>query len=247
MATITRLNEIFTNWAVASENSLFYKLERVSKEIPWAELNLEYVLNRDYFGRVSGQKIASPLVTGLYDYYKTLYDTDTALSETLDDVVDLAWWHYGTNWVEEWKTRNFEYNPIENYNMIETLVNEKESTTYGKKTETATENTQETTATSTGSGETQTYGFNSDTAVPQNASSNEDSTTQTATGSGTATQTDSGTDTREKTSTFTRNGNIGVMSTQSLILETRNLNAYWSFFNDVVYKNLDHILTLKIY
>lgn len=247
MAKITRLNEIFTNWAAPSENSLFYKLERVSTAIPWASLNVEYVLNRDYFGRVSGQKIASPFVTSLYDYYKTLYDEGTAISELLDDICDLAWWHYGTNWVEEWKTREFEYNPIENYNMVETLVNEKESTTYGKKTETATESTQESTATGTASGENSTYGFNSDTAVPQNSSSDENSTTQTATGSGNTTQTDSGTDTREKSSTFTRNGNIGVMSTQSLIRESRDLNACWSFFNDVVYKNLDHILTLKIY
>lgn len=63
---------------------------------------------------------------------------------------------------------------------------------------------------------------------------------------GTQKYTDSGTDTHTRNYTLNRSGNIGVTTSQQMIESERNL-WIWNFFNDVVYPDLDRVLTIQSY
>lgn len=63
---------------------------------------------------------------------------------------------------------------------------------------------------------------------------------------GTQTDTDGGEDLTENEHTLTRSGNIGVTTSQQMIQSERDL-WIWNYFNDVVFPDVDKMLTLKIY
>ena len=74
----------------------------------------------------------------------------------------------------------------------------------------------------------------------------------TETAGGTVNTSHTGTDSTSGTSsdttqrTLTRSGNIGVTTSQQMIEAERNLWD-WNFFNEVLYPDLDELLTLQIY
>lgn len=68
----------------------------------------------------------------------------------------------------------------------------------------------------------------------------------TETDTGTVGNVSSGTDTETRNYTLTRSGNIGVTTSQQMLEAEHNLWA-WNFFRDVVFPDLDSILTLRIY
>lgn len=63
---------------------------------------------------------------------------------------------------------------------------------------------------------------------------------------GTQTYRDTGTDTNTRNYTLTRSGNIGVTTSQQMIQSERDL-WLWDYFYNVVYPDIDRILTLPIY
>ena len=73
-----------------------------------------------------------------------------------------------------------------------------------------------------------------------------DSGTDTVTRTGTVTDEDGGTDSDEHSRTLTRSGNIGVTSSQDLIMQDMKV-WQWMYFQDVVYHDLDVLLTIPIY
>jgi hypothetical protein len=126
----------------------------------------------------------------------------------------------GTNWSKLWDTLNFEYNPIENYSMTETETATGESTNKG-------------TATATSTGNNATYGFNSTDAVNADKSD------------GTNTETTENAVANLNNRELTRSGNIGVTTSQQMIQSERDL---WNwYFYDIVFKDVDNMLTLSIY
>lgn len=70
--------------------------------------------------------------------------------------------------------------------------------------------------------------------------------TVTTTGTGTLTNSDSGTETHSHGYNLTRSGNIGVTTSQQMIQSEHELWK-WNFFNDVVFPDIDRVLTLMIY
>lgn len=70
--------------------------------------------------------------------------------------------------------------------------------------------------------------------------------TVTTTGTGTLTNADSGTEKHEHGYNLTRSGNIGVTTSQQMIQSEHDLWK-WNFFNDVVFPDIDRVLTLMIY
>ena len=126
--------------------------------------------------------------------------------------------------------------------------------------------------TTTGSGENDVFGFNSVNAVGDSTTSTSASNTTTSTDSNTRTdnlthqrtdalsqlETDnlthqrtdnlsesgSGTDSTERT--LTRSGNIGVTTSQQMIESERDLWR-WKFFFDVVFPDIDEVLTVATY
>ena len=64
---------------------------------------------------------------------------------------------------------------------------------------------------------------------------------------GTVTDQDNGTDTHTRNYQLTRTGNIGTMTSQQMLESERNLYMLWQFFYDVVFPDVDRVLTLSVY
>jgi len=259
---LKRLNDVVPDWKV---NGIFTALQ--GYDVPWKSENMESTLDLLYHGNRSGQKIISPIVESiLSDDYLTDVDLN-ALAVTAFKV-------YGKNWAKMWETLSFEYNPIENYSMVEQMTNDETVTEYGRTTtrtnnlshmktgtETDTPNTTETTTPNlTNTTNTGVHGFNSSESVPTGTESQTatgtnqvsrtgtDTTTYNTTDADTGTQTDAdtGTDTHTRNYSLTRSGNIGVTTSQQMIQSERDLWK-WNYFTDVVFPDLDKLLTICIY
>ena len=149
-------------------------------------------------------------------------------------------------WLEIWKTTQYEYNPIWNKDgtfdetITRDLTNSQDRTEDYTRTDNLTHSTDVTrTDDLKGSVDTtvdsSTYGFNSSTAAPTDKSVEDTDTTQTGTVRNAGTDTDTGTvrnagstgitgtDTGTITTSRTEQGNIGTTSTQSLIMEQREV------------------------
>jgi hypothetical protein len=90
-----------------------------SFDVPWkpeiAALNLDVA----YIGR-SGDKIISPFLEKM--------DPDEDMSAIAAAIYAI----YGKSWIKLWATLNFDYNPIENYRMVEKMTDDETVTEYGK-------------------------------------------------------------------------------------------------------------------
>lgn len=250
---------------------------------PWGQLNINDDLDLYYYGNISGNKIISPIVEKLLNSENKIDETE---QNTLAKIIFSL---YNKKWVRLWAVFQSEYDPIENYNMIEN-GNETSEFEHGETitrtdnlTQTRTDNlTHNKTGTETESpniteSRNQTinsstndniYGFNSSDASPANAGNQQtiDANTLNRTGSntmqyntsdtntgtqqnsntGTETHEHTGTDTNEREHTLTRHGNIGVTTTQQMLQSEIEL-WQWDFFNNVLFPDLDRVLTIQIY
>ena len=173
-----------------------------------AELQL---LAEEYYIH-SSKKRLSPLCA------KWVHDA-VDLTAFINKVASALVTRYGDNWKRIFDAYfEADYNPIENYDMTETTTPEVITTTT---INTATKITNEQ--------EGKTYGFNSDTGVPESenkvttsgdADENETTSVQSFEGS----------------DTLTRHGNIGVTTSQQMLeseLNLRKLDYWGQVFNDI--------------
>ena len=254
-----RLNEVFTP---ANDGGIFTFLQALN--VPWQEENIASTLNYHYHYSIAGTRYIAPLLTHLLGNNEVL---STSARQTIAGV---AFNMFHNKWEKEYATLSAEYNPIENYDMTEALSGDKRETTYGKtdtfthgKTETVTHNTTDTTTHNTSDtrtpnlqnvSETGIEGFNSSTYQDsEKVTSNETGTeTRAKTGTeahaetGSDTDAQSGKDTTTHEYTLTRHGNIGVTTSQQM-LESERALWMWDFFYEVVFPDLNRVLTLSIY
>lgn len=229
-----------------------------SYPVPWIDDVTGATLDTEYFFNISGQKTPSPLV-------RKLASTGALTTENVQTLARVLYSMFSVPWAKQYATLSAQYDPISNYDMTET------ETTTGTDSNTVTNTGTQTTArtgtqgtvtaettTGTGSdnGESGVYGFNSSTAVGD--ATTEMNTTQSATDNIQATRTDNLTDrrtdnltetgsgTRLENRTLTRTGNIGVTTSQQMLQSEREL-WMWSFFYDVVFKNVDKVLSIATY
>lgn len=92
---------------------------------PWADEEIAAQLDLIYYGNISGSKLVSPLVERLMTGYK-LSAVETA---TLAGALMAT---NGARWSREWATRSAQYDPIENYRMVEEMVDDETVTEYGR-------------------------------------------------------------------------------------------------------------------
>jgi len=258
---------------------------------PWASLNISQLLDIYYYGEHSGKKIISPLVENI------LGDNDTLTDEQQTTIANIIFSLFNKNWSRMWDVYTAEYEPAENYNMIENgadestilhgetitrtdnLTKNSENTrtdnlTHSKTgTETNTPNITETNTPNT----TRTinkgiYGFNSEESQPSDTGTESNTGTDTIqrtgteqtqyninegnTGTqenentinetGTQTHAHTGTDRENKTHQLTRHGNIGVTTTQQMLQSDIDLWK-WNFFINVLFPNIDGVMTIEIY
>lgn len=237
------------------------------EDIPWYSLEISDTLNRYYYGLRSGDKIISPLVE------KLVVGATITLTE-MNMLAKIAHDMFSKRWAMLWRVRESEYNPINNYDMVEneTINTGKEYGTTHTRTdnlthaktgyETITPNlTEQQTPNMNTQNDRGVYGFNSgsdavdaDTETQTVTGTNSTTTTgtnrtdynTTDTNTGTETTTHAGTDTDETVRELTRSGNIGVTTTQQMLQSEIEL-WQWDFFNDVVFPDIDRLLTIQVY
>lgn len=208
----------------------------------------------------SGDKILRKKLTDriLYRYKNTLSDALYTIPAEFAYAVLPVTRMYSQKWRDMWATMFYDYDPIENYNMVEQLQDSEKIFTHGK-TETLTNNLQhaktgtETDTPNVTVTETdQKYGFNSSNGVNSDKRTTQQSGTNTRTyntndaDTGTATNAASGQDTETHEYTLTRSGNIGVLTTQQMIEQQRRLLMF-NYFNEIVFPDIDSIITLSVY
>lgn len=238
------------------------------KEVPWdipaANLDLAY------FGNHSGEKIISPVV-------RKILVNDVLPDVALSNLATTIFYLYNSYWEKEWATLTAQYNPISNYDMTETETIERSGTESGTdghtKTNTGTvidagthSNTTtgstDTTTSANNTSEDELSAFNSSDYVDDrkntNAASATSDTDMSETRNGTTgnTRTDdlsegfngthSGSHSDTEDRTLTRSGNIGVTTSQQMLESEREL-WLWNFFDDVVFPDIDKILTGAVY
>ena len=127
--------------------------------VPWKDKVDGTILDLDYYGNHSGNKIISPLVEQLID--------NTGLSDgNMNKLAQLIFSKYGYNWSKLWEATQLEYNPIHNYDGDEEeILTVKETGTDS--------------VVGQGGGQSKTYGFNSINAVDADESSTDSSNTET--------------------------------------------------------------------
>ena len=216
-----RLEEV---WNPADEDGVFSRLAADEYDVPWAEDDIAILLDVEYYLNVSGEKIISPLVRKLLDDDGTLSDGNK------EGIVGIIYALKAPYWAKQWATLSTQYNPIENYSMTETMTDDETVSEYGR-VHTREDNLKD-------ESKTAVYGFNS--SDPSDTGAGE--TTRT----GVVTDRDSGEDTHTRNYGLTRSGNIGVTTSQQMLQSERDLWK-WNFFRDVVFPDLDEILTLRVY
>ena len=196
-----RLNDVFPDWL--SGGGIFAVLQ--SLPVPWRDENISAALDLEYHGNVSGEKIVSPLVEKIRSG-----GTLTVSEKTMLALSILAL--YGVNWGKQWETLVFEYNPIENYSLVEQMTDDETVTEYGKST-TRTDNL---THRKTGT----------ETSDVDETDTRTDNLTHRKTGTETSDvdETDTRTDnlTHGKTGTETRTDNLSDTTTPNLTTTTSN-------------------------
>lgn len=223
------LNEVFEEWE--SGGGIITALGD-NFTLPWADTEIENdILDLEYYGNCSGDKIISPLV-------KKLTNNDDILeNQAILKLAKVIHYKYGKKWDKLWATLNFEYNPIENYSMTETETRTGENaetigeeqggidTTANTGTDTTQKNgtrsntqggTDEITETGSTTEENAVFGFNGATASPESTKETTRNNETTTDYGKTETETNQGTDTQTlnlqtqttygKTNDITKNG-----------------------------------------
>ena len=222
MSETKRLIDVWTGWLTGG--GIFSVLEDLEgAALPWSGEDLESLLDAEYYGNISGDKPISPLLMKMVEG-----DTMTDLEK--DFVAVTICTMFDQNWSKEWATLSAQYNPIENYSMTEEMTDDETVSEYGK-VHTREDNLKD-------ESKTAVYGFNSSEASDTGSGE----TTRT----GVVTDRDTGEDTHTRNYTLTRSGNIGVTTSQQMLQSERDLWK-WNFFRDVVFPDLDKVLTLRIY
>ena len=181
------LNDVFPAWMLGKG---VFELVGATVEFPWhSDTTIsDKGLDFDYHGNHSGKKIVSPLLEVLAENNVVSQDDVSVLAEVIKS-------EYLLRWTKLWETLKFEYNPIENYAMIEegtdVTVGEGRgettaSTTYGRtenrtttnKSSTAYGRTEDNTESATESAKNALYGF--DSADPTDDSSRDAETSSTS-------------------------------------------------------------------
>lgn len=231
METLT-LNDVYPEWITKGIFSYLNALE-----VPWKNDITGNELDINYHGSRSGHKIIGSLI-------ENFLENNVVSDENKITIAQAIYTMYIKNWNALYKTLSLEYNPIENYSMVETenIQDSHNGKIESNSTDTNT-NTENTVVNDIANN--QLWGFNSTDSV--NSDKQIGDTTRNVDGSVNSTHKNTDTETKDITSdrTLKRSGNIGVTTSQQMIESERQL-WLWNFFESV-FSDIDKILVLKIY
>lgn len=228
------LREAFADWKIGY--GIFDALEQLGIVLPWGTSVDSITLDIEYFGNRSGGKFVSPVIMNL------LGDTDELTAESREILARIIWAKFGEPWKHLWDTNVVAYNPIHNYDMTDTRELAKgesearvgsrssvDTTTHGR--------TNEVKENVAGLNNTNNKGKLADVSI-----SEEGGTTGNV---GNTNTKDDSVRASNEVETTRRSGNIGVTTTQQMLLAERQVWA-WNYF-DQVYKDIDSVLALPFY
>lgn len=104
----TTLNQTIPNWTTAG---IFSYLNALA--VPWTGDIAAVSLDLDYHGGHSGNKRISPLVSNM------LNDDGVLSATALNTLANAALSLFGVTWAKMYEQLSIEYNPINNYDMVE--------------------------------------------------------------------------------------------------------------------------------
>ena len=198
-----------------------------------AEMDLDY-----YGGR--GNKLCSPLVSKLIELHSP---NDGYLNiQDKQKLTRIITSRFLEQWQKRWAALTAEYEPLENYSMLEELTDDDTTVTHGKTTTRT--GSVELTPEAVTTVESSVYAYDSSLPTP------DAKTVSTPTGSNTTeyndlTDTEGGTTGTTHSYEKTRSGNIGVTTSQQMLeaeLEVRKYDFFASMYDDV-----DKVLTIPVY
>lgn len=167
---------------------------------------------------------------------------------------------YTKQWKKLFDAYDLTYDPVDNYDMTESMTNDITTFVHGK-TETKSFTNRETeverdytrTPNLTETITSDVYGYNSANAVHDRKQVISDTGTEdiddtvTTKERGTETLGNTGTDTNTRNYTLTRSGNIGVTTSQQMLQSEFDLWGAIEIFQQYVFPALDNLITLPIY
>ena len=247
---IQRLNEVI------GTNEIFSTI-MTGHELPWDEDEdiTATLLDFEYINNYSGRKIISPAVAN------SLGTDGKITTAGFTKLCDVAYMMYAKKWARNWAILTMEYNPIENYSMVEDskLTRDNKQTHSGSDTNLKTG--------SEADAHTGTIGDSATSSEENEVSAFNSSSYQDAsktTGSGGNTRTFQNTDTTtynnlsealthghtidnddDERNHLTRSGNIGVTTTQQMAESDLQLWK-WNFFYEV-FSDIDNVFTISTY
>lgn len=201
--------------------------EEIYKGIPYEELDNAY-MDR------SGEKLFRKR------FLDRLLHTQGNRTATLNSIVLRITRLYSKKWLDIWNTMFFEYNPIENYNMVEEALKDKTTFTNGKKITYAGTETNASNLTSS------LKAFDAAGSWKDSDKQEGSNTLTYGTGQNARYDLNSGDDISDHEYKFTRSGNIGVTTSQQMIEQERKLLMF-NYFNEIVFPDIDKHLALSIY
>lgn len=237
---------------VQRQYNLFYSIYNNSSEylsnsdfISFLGEDLQTML-RDYIYVHSGKKFVNPM---LEIFLKRIIDNKYGNYDynVFEDLSYMILRKYGKNWESIFIAYNKEYNPLENYSMVETTVRDNThkttyDTTNSSSTSASSSSTGSESDSTSASSDNNVYGFNTSSAVPtatangNNSSSKSTEDTTENSSSGTVSKTGDDTLKIDDEETLTRSGNIGVTTSQQMLqseLELRKYDLIERIFNDI--------------
>lgn len=245
---MSKLINCFPEWLTSG---IFTRLGTLfPDELPWADEKGQ-TLDVMYFGNHSGDKETSPLLDKFIEQNEENATPEVLTEEQITTLANILYTRYGVTWDKLYKVLSAEYDPIENYSMVEEETPDITRTETPNITRDKTTSAQsDFTVTTDSDTATDVYGFNSNSPVPQGESSGNSSvTTKGDADKNITTENESETGTRTETETgkrtLTRSGNIGVTTSQQM-LESEIKLWEWNFY-ETVFKNVDTVLTVPKY
>ena len=179
------------------------------------------LMDEHYVNDYSGMKLVPHAIE------KRLNDSGYLTGENLEKIAAIIWLRFQANWEKYYAYAAAEYNPIDNYSMLE-VEDTKVNTDVTTK--------QNSSVTTSG----QRYGFNSVTPVDVDkstvAGSQNDNTVNQA-GSW---------DNNKSNRRLTRSGNIGVTTTAQMLQGDSDFWSNWDLLTSI-FKDTDKVLTLSVY
>ena len=185
-------------------------------------------LNIDFFLSHSGEKFLSRFV-------QLLIDKEDDYEEVVKKLAKIIYMKFATKWDKIYTALMTEYNPLENYSMVEERTPD---LTFEE-----TENSGSNIDTSRTTNATNKYkGFNASESLEVNKTDGSESSNVTGLK---ANNEVSKTTTNTGTESLTRSGNIGVTTSQQMLESEFKVRQY--NFYEMIYKDIDSVLYLSTY